>query len=161
MGHIQQGGRRVADRPDGFHPDRIPSRLGIPEHDRQRLPQAARQFRQSPTASEQLLWQELRNCKLGVKFRREHPIGPLVVNFCCPSLRIIVEVDGAVHELQRERDAIRQRLLEDRGYRMLRLQATEVEEHLATAVQRITDMVAGIAPPRSSPSPILGEGAGG
>jgi hypothetical protein len=46
----------MADPPERFNPDRLPSRLGIAEHERQRVLQAARQFRQSPTDSERLLW---------------------------------------------------------------------------------------------------------
>ena len=125
----------MPDHSERFDPDRLPGRLGLVE--RQRLQEAARRFRQSPTASERLLWQELRGQKLGVKFRRQHPIGPLVADFCCPALRLIVEVDGPVHEGQGARDATRQRLLEERGYTVLRLSAAEVETHLPAALERI------------------------
>src|SRR5437660_7946153 len=110
----------MADRPEAFDPDRIPSRLEITEQERLRLRDAARSFRRAPTRSEEMLWRELRGSRLGVKFRRQHPIGPLVVDFRCPQLHLIVEVDGPIHEQQPERDAARQKLLEDRGYRVIR-----------------------------------------
>ena len=131
----------MADHPERFDTHRIPGRMGLAERDRRRLQEAARRFRRAPTQSEALLWQELRGSKLGVKFRRQHPIGPLIVDFCCPSLRLIVEVDGGVHETQRERDVARQQLLEDRGYRVLRLQASEVEADCPASVERIAALI--------------------
>jgi very-short-patch-repair endonuclease len=95
-----------------------------------------------------------------VKFRRQHPIGPVVVDFCCPKLRLIVEIDGPIHQQQRERDAMRQRLLEDRGYHLLRLRAEDVERDLPSAVERIVANVQERTH-ENSPSPTLGEGAGG
>jgi len=147
----------VADQPEPFDPDRLPSRLRIAEHERQRVLTAARQFRHAPTLSERLLWQELRGTRLGVKFRRQHPIGPLVVDFCCPRLHLIVEVDGPAHQQQGERDEARQRLLEDRGYAVLRVQAAEVEADLATAVEHI----ASIVKERARHFPLAQDGRGG
>ncbi|MGI8824362.1 MAG: endonuclease domain-containing protein [Chloroflexota bacterium] len=128
----------MSDKPDNFTPDRISSRLSLNEQKRKSVLERAREFRRSPTRSEGLLWQQLRGRRLGVKFRRQHPIGPLVVDFCCPELALIIEVDGPVHEQQEARDAARQTLLEDRGYRVLRLTAAAVERDLAAAVERIT-----------------------
>jgi very-short-patch-repair endonuclease len=115
--------------------------MGMAEQERQRLLEAARKFRQFPTLSEELLWQELRRGSLGVRFRRQHSIGPLVVDFCCPRLRLIVEVDGSVHQQQQERDAARQRLLEGRAYQVLRFTAAEVEADLTGVVERISTLV--------------------
>lgn len=131
----------MADHPVRFDPDRLPSRLQLPERNRQRVQEAAKEFRRFPTKSEALLWQALRGRKLGVKFRRQHPIGPLIVDFCCPSLRLIVEVDGAVHQQQVERDSARQRLLEDRGYQVVRLRAADVEADVRAAAQRIAELI--------------------
>jgi very-short-patch-repair endonuclease len=98
---------------------------------------AARRCRHAPTRSEALLWQELRGGQLGAKFRRQHPIGPLIVDFCCPRLRLVIEVDGPVHDQQTDRDGARQHLLEARGYHVLRLTAHEVETNISAAVQRV------------------------
>jgi len=84
-----------------------------------RMQDCARQFRKMPTPSENLLWQALRNRQLlGLKFRRQQPIGPFVVDFFCAEQRVIVEVDGPIHESQHERDAERQSLLEQCGYQV-------------------------------------------
>ena len=82
--------------------------------------EVARVFRKEPTSSENVVWQALRNKQLdGRKFRRQHTIGPFIVDFFCTSEHLIVEVDGLIHEEQREADAERQHLLETVGYHVL------------------------------------------
>jgi very-short-patch-repair endonuclease len=91
----------------------------------------ARSFRKQPTPTESLLWRFLRGGKIeGVRFRRQQPIGPFVVDFYCPELKLIVEVDGGIHESQRERDTERQELLEACGYEVLRFPASAIETDL-------------------------------
>ena len=95
----------------------------------------ARRNRQAPTRSEALLWRELRRRKLGAHFRRQHPLGGCyIVDFCCTTHRLVVEVDGGIHLAQRERDAARQRATERLGYRFLRVNADLVERDVAAAV---------------------------
>jgi adenine-specific DNA-methyltransferase len=99
---------------------------------------SAREFRQAPTKSEAILWQAIRDRKLdGLKFRRQHPVGPYVADFCCTEARLIVEVNGPVHELQREQDRARQELLEAAGYHVLRVPSSEVEADVRQTVARI------------------------
>ena len=83
-------------------------------HNRSDLKDRRRQLRQSATPAEAFLWSALRGSKLdGKKFRRQHSIGPYIVDFYCPECRVIVELDGAVHTgmLQIERDDNRTRFL--------------------------------------------------
>jgi very-short-patch-repair endonuclease len=55
----------------------------------------ARQLRRDQTDAEQRLWAHLRDRQLyGAKFRRQHPIGPFVADFCCPQRKLVVELDG-------------------------------------------------------------------
>jgi len=58
---------------------------------------------------------------LGLRFRRQQPIGPFIVDFYCAELRLVVEVDGTGHEDRVEYDLRRQRWLEQRGYKVLRI----------------------------------------
>jgi len=69
----------------------------------------ARHMRKHPTRSEALLWAQLRRGKLGVRFRRQHPMLGFIVDFYCASARLVVEVDGGVHDSYeaRRRDAAR------------------------------------------------------
>ncbi|MDQ2743516.1 MAG: endonuclease domain-containing protein [Chloroflexota bacterium] len=113
-------------------------RIAIPVGLHGRMVEVARDFRKAPTPSERTLGNALRRDQLGVSFRRQHPIGPFVVDFFCASHRLIVEVDGPVHLNQQERDAERQTLLEACGYRVLRFTAGDVEYDLPQVLAAIT-----------------------
>jgi very-short-patch-repair endonuclease len=83
--------------------------------------QRARELRREMTPAEKILWNHLRNRKLnGFKFRRQHPLDRFVVHFYCPACKLIVDVDGDIHDLQPERDAVRTKELEQHGYRLIR-----------------------------------------
>jgi len=105
-------------------------RIAIPVGLHGRMVEVARDFRKAPTPSERRLWSALRRDRLGVSFRRQQPIGPFVVDLFCPGHSLIVEVDGRIHESQRERDAERQTLLETCGYHVVRFSAEDVEQNL-------------------------------
>lgn len=134
-------------------------RLEIPEGLRRKMVEIARQFRKEPTPSEAILWQALRGKQLdGVKFRRQQPIGPFVVDFFAPALRLVVEVDGLIHAFQQEADRARQEILESLGLVVLRLDADEVESHLGQSLDKIRAV---INERRAPPSPRVGEGGRG
>ncbi|MCY4072039.1 MAG: endonuclease domain-containing protein [Chloroflexi bacterium] len=73
----------------------------------------------------------------GVRFRRQVPLGVFVVDFYCASERLVVEVDGLIHERQQEADQIRQELIEALGIRFVRLHNHEVEDNLPSALEKI------------------------
>jgi len=131
-----------------------PDRWEIPPALREKMKQRARQFRKQPTKSEAILWQAIRNRKLeGRKFRRQQPIGSFVVDFFCANEKLIVEVDGLIHESQKVLDQQRQELLESLGLRFVRLSSHQVETDLPGALEIICQAFTS-----SSPSPIKGEG---
>ncbi|MBN2537878.1 endonuclease domain-containing protein [candidate division WOR-3 bacterium] len=87
----------------------------------------ARRLRRESTDAERLLWRHLRNRKLaGARFRRQHPVGPYVVDFCSPGARLIIEVDGGQHAERTEYDSRRERHLAGHGFRVLRFWNNEV-----------------------------------
>ena len=99
---------------------------------------AARQMRRPPTRSGGLLWPALRNRGLaGPKFRRQHAVGRFILDFYCHDERLAVEVDGALHETQRQADSERQQILESMGIRFLRLPAWLIERDLPAALAAI------------------------
>ncbi len=107
----------------------------IPAALKPKMTEVARQFRKEPTPSESILWQALRGRELeGRKFRRQQPIGAFVVDFFCGAERLIVEVDGGVHESQQEADRQRQELLESLGLRVVRIPSKLVENNLGEAL---------------------------
>jgi len=128
----------------------------VPPHLRQRMTEVARQFRKQPTPSEAILWQALRNRKLqGRKFRRQQPIGNFIVDFFCANERLILEVDGLIHESQKILDQQRQELLESLGLRFVRVSSDLVEKDLSAALEIISQA---FNPHPPTPSPNLGEG---
>jgi len=87
----------------------------------QRNVPAARRLRQRETDLERRLWRELRNRRaFGVKFRRQHPVGPYVVDFACLEARLLIEIDGYWHQFRKVDDAARERELRATGFDIVR-----------------------------------------
>ncbi len=119
---------------------------------------AARNLRRRMTKSEALLWSRLRDRGLnGWKLRRQHPVGPYVLDFYCPELRIAIEVDGGIHEASDhpQRDASRQEVIESLGIRFIRISSADVERDIDAVIAMLESALA----PSPLPSPIaMGEG---
>lgn len=96
-----------------------------------------RRLRRESTPAERRLWGHLRDRRLGVRFRRQHPIGPYVADFACVEARLVVEVDGGVHAARDEHDLIRTRALQTAGWRVLRATNDAVFADLASVLERI------------------------
>ena len=112
-----------------------------------RLKPLARQMRRDATPSEERLWQRLRNCQVeGLKFRRQHPVGRFIVDFYCAEARLVIEVDGPIHEYTPDDDAVRQEFLESQGLRLLRLSNAEVDASLAKVLGSIAEAAGGLHP---------------
>ena len=109
-----------------------PDRYGI-------LKGFARENRKKATLAEQILWEELRNDKLGVKFLRQHIIGDYIVDFVSRSNGLVIEVDGAYHlERQQEiNDEIRTLDLERLGYHVIRFSNEDVMLNLDSVIEEI------------------------
>jgi very-short-patch-repair endonuclease len=81
-------------------------------------------MRREMTVVEALVWDAIRGRRVdGLKFRRQAPIGPYIADFYCPAIRLVVEIDGAHHDLQVEADAARTRYLESKGCRVIRIRS--------------------------------------
>jgi very-short-patch-repair endonuclease len=103
-----------------------------------------RKLRGSSTESEMLLWQVLRNRRLhGLKFRRQHSIGPYIVDFACIEQRLVVEVDGGYHEAVFDSDLAREQYLESASWKVMRIEDKDVVEDVnavAVAIARFLGM---------------------
>ena len=107
-------------------------------YDRPMPSSIARKLRKTPTDAEKRLWAKLREKQMdGFRFRRQHPIGPHVVDFFCPEAKLIVEVDGGQHTA--EGDADRTRWLESAGYRIIRFWNNDVLGNMAGVLERIAE----------------------
>jgi len=141
----------------------------IPDHDRpgrvrwasSRMVGAARALRRRETTAEAILWGALRGRQVGgLKFRRQQPAGPFVLDFFCAERALVVEVDGGIHEGQTEQDTFRTDYLTAHGLRVLRFRNEEIMGDLAGVLRRIGEGAASPPPLASgTPSPTAaGEG---
>ena len=92
------------------------------------------------TPAENALWQELRANKLGVHFRRQQIIAGFIVDFYCHKVALVIEVDGDIHDLQKEEDARREKVLNELGLRVIRFRNDEVLKNLPIVVGKIRDV---------------------
>ncbi len=110
-------------------------------------------LRNGMTDAERRLWSRLRGEQLGVKFRRQHPLGTYVLDFACLSPRLVVEVDGSQHLDQVAYDVRRTAWLEEQGYVVLRFWANQVLSETDGVVGRIVEVLSASA--GAAPSPTL------
>jgi very-short-patch-repair endonuclease len=105
----------------------------------------ARRLRLTPTDAEIRLWSRLRRKQLeGFRFRRQHPLGPYVVDFFCAAAKLIVEVDGGQHA---EDEEARTNWLEARGYRVIRFWNNDVLANTEGVLSTILDALRADPPP--------------
>jgi very-short-patch-repair endonuclease len=96
----------------------------------------ARQMRHEATPAEKILWDMLRGRQLqGAKFRRQHPIDRFIVDFICLESRLIIEVDGEIHQYTQQEDAIRQSFLESLNFTVLRFSNADVFSQLDKVIE--------------------------
>ena len=106
-------------------------------HNNKRFIERRRELRKTSTSEEAKLWKELRNNKLGVKFKRQHSIGGYILDFYCFQARLIIEIDGKSHELQKEYDADRDKYFRELGYQTLRIKNDDIGKKLTDVISQI------------------------
>lgn len=96
-------------------------------------------LRKNLTTPERLLWQHLRNKQLGVKFRRQHGIGPYIADFYCPECALVIELDGESHfaDAAISYDHHRETFMQMAGINTLRFTNKEVTENIEGVIQTI------------------------
>jgi very-short-patch-repair endonuclease len=104
----------------------------------------ARAARREMSLPEILLWQRLKGSPQGIAFRKQHPISGYRVDFYCAAAKLVIEVDGAAHDMgdRPERDVERTKLLEAKGYRVIRIPAADVLRDADEAAQSIVSFAA-------------------
>jgi very-short-patch-repair endonuclease len=101
----------------------------------------AKELRREMTPAEKLLWKEVRAKKLGVRFRRQQVIQGFIVDFYCHRAGLVIEVDGDIHDLQKEEDARREKALSVMGLRIVRFRNDEVVRNLSAVVNKIKAVI--------------------
>ncbi|MFZ2189386.1 MAG: endonuclease domain-containing protein [Candidatus Magasanikiibacteriota bacterium] len=108
-------------------------------HNTKKLENIRRSLRKNQTKPEMLLWSKIRNRKIGYKFRRQFGIGQYIVDFYCPEVKLIVELDGPIHLLPKNiiRDKKREDYLINEGYNIIRFSAYKTLNNLETVIAEI------------------------
>lgn len=94
-------------------------------------------LRREATESEKIIWEELKQSQLGVKFIRQYSIKNWVVDFYCPEQKLVIEVDGDVHESTQIADKHRDRFLMSMGMRVIRVKNEEIVDNIGEVVEKI------------------------
>lgn len=108
----------------------------------------AKILRQNLTNTEKMLWNELKNKKLNVKFRRQHPISHYVVDFYCHQFRLVIEIDGDYHQKasQKIEDEDRQKDLCSFGLNVIRFTDEQVINNLGEVLLEIKKAISPSTP---------------
>ena len=122
----------------------------------------ARTLRAEMTPPEVKLWKVLRERPAGLKFRRQHPAGPYVLDFFCPLRLLAIEIDGEAHNRgdRPEQDARRDAWLTENGVTVCRIPASAVLADLDAVVTHIVTVASSLPPlhqPAAGPPPLAGE----
>ncbi|RYZ82077.1 MAG: endonuclease domain-containing protein [Moraxellaceae bacterium] len=104
------------------------------------------ELRKTASPIERLLWAKIRGGQLGVKFRRQHGIGPYIVDFYCPAVQLIIELDGDSHywQGQREYDQVRNEYVKAQGLKILRFTNLDVTHNIDGVIQKIFEHLIGL-----------------
>ena len=99
----------------------------------------ARFLRKEETKAEKILWKELRNNNINIKFRKQHPVDMFIIDFYAPSIKLGIELDGSVHKEKetKEYDNGRTEYLKSKDITILRFWNSEIENNLENTLNKI------------------------
>ena len=123
---------------------------------------SAKRLRRDMSLPEVLLWRLLRQRPLGVKFRRQHPIGDFVADFYCAERNLVIEIDGIAHDAgdRPQRDASRDAWLKNCGKEVVRIPAKDVLKNVEEVAESLARLCVAAPPPSAAlrlPPPPEGE----
>jgi len=119
-----------------------------------RLTGFARENRKAMSEPETRMWLQLRAERFqGVKFRRQKVIGSYIADFSANDPKLVIEIDGNTHDVDDERDAIRTRFLESKGYRVVRYTNVDVMQNLEGVLIHLASVIGEMRPPLPTLSP--------
>lgn len=111
-------------------------------YNNQNQKQRRQELRKNQTEAEKILWKKIRNRQLNsLKFYRQYSVGPYILDFFCPTIRLCIELDGHQHENEREYDNERENFLNDKDIATIRFWNDEVIENINNVIWRITQNI--------------------
>ncbi|MDD4179952.1 MAG: DUF559 domain-containing protein [Candidatus Margulisbacteria bacterium] len=104
--------------------------------------QFARQLRKDQTSTEEKVWDILRDRRLfNLKFRRQHVIEGFVVDFYCPEHKLVIEIDGGIHNKQKDYDQLRQEEIESKFNTVIRVRNEEIKDNCVALIGKIKEAI--------------------
>ena len=101
----------------------------------------AKYLRAHMTKAELLLWDQIKNNKLGFKFRRQHPMLYYIVDFYCFPLKLVIELDGTIHNFRKAEDLERTKAIEEAGNRVIRFSNEIVINDMENVLKQIREII--------------------
>ncbi len=104
----------------------------------------ARNLRKNKTREEDILWQLLRNRQfMGLKFKRQFPIGNYIVDFVCEEKKLVIEIDGGQHNIPDnvKADKVRTNYINSKGYRVVRFWNNDINQNIEGVYETLLSMV--------------------
>jgi len=105
------------------------------------LKERRKEMMNNMTEAESTLWGYLKSNQLGVKFRRQHIIEYFIPDFVALSCKLIIEIDGEIHNFQKKYDSEREHFLNEKGYRIIRFQNNEVLNDIEFVIKKIKENI--------------------
>ena len=110
----------------------------------------AKQLRAELTPAEKKLWSRLRAKQfLGLRVRRQHPVGPYIADFCIPHEKLVIELDGPSHNAQMRQDEQRDSYLKEQGYRVVRIRNQDILSRIDDVLEYLGTLCKGQFQPPS------------
>ena len=117
-------------------------------HNINKLIDRRKKLRKNPTREEETLWWYLKDKRLGIKFRRQHSVGGYILDFYCAEKKLVIEIDGAIHNSKenKEYDDIRDKFFRELDYEVLRFSNTEIENDVKMVIEKIKSKLEKVVP---------------
>ena len=106
-----------------------------------KLKPRARELRSKGPLSEVLLWKQIKTKKLGYHFYRQKPLGNYIVDFYCPALKLVVEIDGSSHDEKQEYDKFRDEFLKTIGLRTIHFLDKDIKNNLDEVINLLKEQM--------------------
>ena len=106
-----------------------------------------KELKANATPAEKKLWEAIRNRKLEYKFRRQHIIDVFIVDFVCLEKKLVIELDGKIHEFQKDYDSARTLFLNEVGFEVIRFKNERVLSDIVNVLKEISVVLTTLPPP--------------
>ena len=106
-----------------------------------KLKPRARELRKQGVLAEVLFWRQIRAKKFGYHFYRQKPLGNYIVDFYCPALKLVVEIDGSSHQDRKQYDKLREEFLQSIGLRVIRFPDAEIKDNIHNVIKILKEKV--------------------